>query len=122
MRTFLYTGIFLLLWSACSQKAVVMGVSNDTDIPACLQKTIDSIQNQPVWNPPAEIHEYQYMGKRVFLISADCCDQFSTVVDEECNYICAPYGGFTGKGDGKCTDFNQVAKHVKSVWKDERKK
>jgi hypothetical protein len=64
--------------------------------------------------------EYRYNGKRVFLFSSDCCDQFNQVVDEQCNYICAPSGGITGKGDRKCTDFADKAELVKVVWKDER--
>ncbi|WP_242692006.1 DUF6970 domain-containing protein [Aridibaculum aurantiacum] len=89
-------------------------------IPPCLQQKIDSIKAQPQWNPPATVEEYTYHGKRVFLLSAPCCDFFSTVVDEDCNYICAPSGGFTGKGDGKCPNFAAEAEFVKVVWKDER--
>jgi hypothetical protein len=89
-------------------------------IPSCIQARIDTIKQQPRWNPPAEVAEYRYNGKRVFLFSSDCCDQFNQVVDEQCNYICAPSGGITGKGDRKCTDFADKAELVKVVWKDER--
>lgn len=89
-------------------------------IPICIQQRIDSIKKEPQWNPPATVEEYTYKGERVFLFSADCCDQFSTLVDKNCNTICAPSGGITGKGDGKCNDFNEIAKLVKIVWKDER--
>jgi hypothetical protein len=41
------------------------------------------------------------------------------VSDQDCNYICAPYGGITGKGDGNCADFSD-AKYLRLVWKDER--
>ncbi len=100
-----------------------MGSSMVTNsIPPCIQKKIDSIKQQPVWNPPAEIHEYDYNGKKVYVVSADCCDRFHTAFDENCNYICAPSGGFTGKGDRKCVDFFEKAKHIKLVWKDERSK
>ena len=88
--------------------------------PACIQSKIDSIKKLPVWNPPAEVHEYEYNGRKVYLISADCCDQFNSLVDENCNYICAPSGGFTGKGDRKCIDFHEKATHTRLVWKDER--
>ncbi len=89
-------------------------------IPSCIQARIDSIRQQPKWNPPAEVTEYRYNGKRVYLFSSNCCDQFNEVVDEACNYICAPSGGITGKGDRKCTDFAEKAEMVKVVWKDER--
>jgi hypothetical protein len=92
-----------------------------TGIPACIQQRIDSIKKEPKWNPPAEVNEYTYNGKTVYLFSSPCCDFFNPVYGSDCNYICAPTGGFTGKGDGKCEDFNSTAKHVKLVWKDDRK-
>jgi hypothetical protein len=72
------------------------------------------------FNPRAEVHEYEYLGKKVYFFTADCCDFFETVVDEQCVYVCAPSGGITGKGDGRCVDFKDRAKHVRLVWKDER--
>ena len=93
---------------------------NGSDIPNCIQQKIIQIKAQPKWNPPAEVHEYVYNDKKVYLFSSDCCDQYNTLVDGECNYICAPSGGITGKGDMKCTDFSEKAKHVRLVWKDGR--
>ncbi len=86
----------------------------------CVQKKIDSIKVQPKWNPPAQVDEYLYKGKTVYLFSADCCDQYTTVTDANCNIICAPSGGLTGSGDGNCDDFNTAAKHIRLVWKDKR--
>jgi hypothetical protein len=34
--------------------------------------------------------------------------------------ICAPDGGLTGKGDGKCPDFLSIRKNEALVWKDTR--
>lgn len=45
----------------------------------------------------------------------------SRLFDENCNRICAPDGGKTGKGDGKCPDFFEKRTDEKLVWKDERK-
>lgn len=89
-------------------------------IPICIQQKIDQIKKQPKWNPPAEVHQYDYKGKRVFYFSSNCCDQYNVVYDDNCNYVCAPGGGYTGKGDGKCPDFKENAKEVRLVWKDER--
>ena len=90
------------------------------DIPVCIQQKIAEIKAQPKWNPPAQVEEYTYKGKRVFLFSSNCCDQYNPLYDEACNYICAPTGGMTGKGDRKCEDFNADAKLLRVVWKDER--
>jgi hypothetical protein len=108
----------------CSKKTNVPElVTKETSadiLPSCIQQKIDSIKKQPKWNPPAEVDEYVYNGKTVYLFSADCCDQYYVVYDAQCNYVCAPSGGMTGKGDLKCEDFNTAAKLTRIVWKDER--
>ena len=128
MRTSLFIFIFGLLVFACQRKLSNAANNNESvitsgkEIPTCIQGKIDSIKKLPIWNPPATIEEYEYNGKKVYVISADCCDFFTTAVNDNCNYICAPSGGFTGKGDGLCKDFNANAKFIKIVWKDERTK
>jgi hypothetical protein len=91
-----------------------------SEIPTCIQAKIDQIKAQPKWNPPATVNEYIYQGKHVYLISSDCCDQYNQLVDENCNILCAPSGGITGKGDGKCADFSSASQFVKLTWKDSR--
>jgi len=93
---------------------------NKNVLPVCVQHKIDSIKAEPKWNPPAEVNEYVYNKRHVFLFTSNCCDQFIVLLGGSCNYICAPSGGYTGKGDGKCSDFYEKAKHVKLVWKDDR--
>jgi hypothetical protein len=110
-------GVAILLSTTaknCSKKADA--------IPTCVQQKIDKIKSEPMWNPPAEVREYEYRGKKVYLFSSDCCDQFNTVYDDQCNYICAPSGGLTGRGDKKCEDFAANAKEIRLVWKDPRGK
>lgn len=97
----------------CNDKA-------EKGMPACVQKEIEKIKKESVWNPPAEVNEYIYKGKQVFLFTSDCCDQYIVLLDSACNYICAPSGGMEGTGDGKCDDFYTTAKLVRLVWKDPR--
>lgn len=92
------------------------------EIPVCIQQKIDSIKKLPVWNPPASIELYEYNQQKIYVVSADCCDFFTTAYDQNCSYVCAPSGGFTGKGDGLCKDFNSNAKLIKVIWKDDRTK
>lgn len=114
--------ITVILTSLAQQKCEKTAMTHTTvSIPACVQARIDEIKKQPKWNPPAQVEEYLYNGKTVFLFSADCCDQYSEAVDEKCNHVCAPSGGITGNGDRKCLDFSEKAKLVRVVWKDERK-
>ncbi len=89
-------------------------------IPACVAKKIEEIKSQQKWNPPAEVNEYEFEGRTVYLFSSDCCDQYNMLYDKDCNPICAPSGGITGKGDMKCPEFGEKAKHIRLVWKDDR--
>ena len=114
MKSILFTLVILLTVAARKCK------DEQNSIPSCIQQKIDNIKSQPKWNPPAEVYEYEYNGKKVFYFSSNCCDQYNEVYDADCNYICAPSGGYTGKGDRKCEDFNERAKKVRLVWKDER--
>ncbi|MEO6613104.1 MAG: hypothetical protein ABIT05_07565 [Chitinophagaceae bacterium] len=110
------TSIFLLLlFTACGNGKKSQSGSND-DIPACVQKVISE---NSVSNPPTatQIDEYSYNGKRVFLLTAPCCDRYNILYDENCTRLCAPSGGLAGKGDGKCADFGATAKFVKLLWK-----
>ncbi len=115
----------IILWIMCLPLLAATCKTNKSggalaDIPACIQTRIDSIKNLPKWNPPATVEEYRYKGQRVFLFSSDCCDQYNQVLDSSCAYICAPTGGITGGGDGRCSDFEKEAGFVKLVWKDPR--
>ncbi|MGZ5286909.1 MAG: DUF6970 domain-containing protein [Flavisolibacter sp.] len=115
MKSILFTlTIFLAIAANKCQK------KNLPDIPACIEAKIEAIKKEPKWNPAAEVKEFTYAGMRVFYFSSNCCDQYNTVVDENCNVVCAPSGGMTGKGDGGCNDFLEIAKEVRVVWKDMR--
>ena len=122
MKSFIYSFSFFVAILSCHRKTTPETLAAIPTIPVCIQQKIDSIKQQPVWNPPAEINEYFYKDRTVYLISAPCCDQFSIAVDSNCNYVCAPSGGFTGRGDRKCVDFLEKAKYVQLIWKDERGK
>jgi hypothetical protein len=111
---------FLAFLLALSVSVNQCSKPKEAEIPACIQSKIDSIKSQAKWNPPAQVTQYTYQHKTVYLLSSPCCDQYNILVDKDCNYICAPTGGFSGKGDGRCTDFETNATLVKVVWKDNR--
>ncbi len=131
MRALLLILLFpLLISETCEEKKARKKAASETTvpesgdmnkIPVCIQAKIDSIKKLPRFNPPAEVTEYTYNNKKVFLFSSDCCDFFNLLFDENCQYVCAPTGGFAGQGDFKCTDFLKNSKLVKLVWKDDRK-
>ena len=91
-----------------------------SNTPICILNKIEQIKAQPKWNPAAIVNEYQYQGKQVFLFSSNCCDQYNKLYDINCNYICAPSGGFSGGGDRQCIEFFDNAIFIREVWKDPR--
>ncbi|RZK59368.1 MAG: hypothetical protein EOO91_05460 [Pedobacter sp.] len=82
---------------------------------------IQKLKNENVANPPASVWQYEYNGQTVYFIPQKCCDIPSALYDSNCNLICSPDGGFTGKGDGKCKDFFEKRTKEKLIWKDDRK-
>ncbi len=117
MKLILLFPAICLVIQACSTSG--KSQSSSDPVPACIQQKIDSIKALPRFNPPAQVDEYAWNGRKVYLFSANCCDQYSPLYDSACNYLCAPVGGFTGKGDMRCPDFKN-ATHLRLVWKDDR--
>ena len=89
--------ILLIFVGACSQ-------STQYDNPDWVDQLIVKFQNELAGNPPQSIWRHEYKGQTVYYVPAQCCDQFSTLYDADGNIICAPDGGYTGRGDGLCPD------------------
>ncbi|MDP3353242.1 MAG: hypothetical protein Q8S44_05840 [Flavobacteriaceae bacterium] len=87
---------------------------------SCIREKIEQFKRDPLTNPPRSVYSYQYKGKTVFYITSDCCDQFNTVYDQNCNIICFPDGGISGSGDGSCPNFFKEATNPILIWKDTR--
>jgi len=87
-----------------------------TGLPNCIKNKIDSFKLKEAHEKPQRVIQYLYKGKKVFYVVMPCCDFFNEVYDDTCNYMGAPDGGFTGKGDGKIPDFFTEAKSEKLVW------
>jgi len=90
-----------------------------TEVPSCIEKEIRAIKRKEVRNPPAKVSKWEVDGQTYYYITSDCCDQYNYLYDKDCNVVCAPDGGFTGKGDGKCPDFIEEGIWT-LVWEDER--
>jgi len=104
--------------------AILLGCSHSTEPngnPDWVNALISKYQSEPVGNPPRSIWRYNYNGERVYYVPPQCCDQFSALYDNQGNIICAPDGGFTGAGDGRCPDFFSKRTDEQLIWKDSRK-
>ncbi len=89
-------------------------------IPGWLQQLIVRLENEPVANPPALIHEFRYMGETVYYLPPRCCDVRSVLFSATGEIICHPDGGISGKGDGRCPEFFAQAQYERTVWRDTR--
>ena len=95
-------------------------ISTECENPIWVEKLIIQFQNKPVGNPPQSIWRYEYNRQTVYYVPPQCCDQPSTLYDANGNIICAPDGGFSGRGDGRCPDFFTNRTNEYLVWKDPR--
>ena len=92
--------------------------------PKWVQCLITRLQSEPVRNPPAKIIRYTNARRSYYYVPPAAGDQFSSLYNSAGKQICAPDGGVTGGGDGKCPSF--VRKMLfsrdpgKIVWQDTR--
>ncbi|WP_295528587.1 hypothetical protein [uncultured Pseudacidovorax sp.] len=63
---------------------------------------IRRLEANPSAKPTLPLHRVQYLGRRAYLLTSPCCDQFNYLYSAEGVLLCAPSGGLTGRGDGKC--------------------
>jgi hypothetical protein len=104
----------LLLWIiACG------GDDTSSDVPACVDDVIAGLEADPVRNPPSSVTEYVIDGERYYYIPPYCCDAFSVLLDDQCDTVCNPDGGESGKGSGKCPDLD-AATSTRVIWEDDR--
>jgi hypothetical protein len=106
--------LFPILLIGCIQSNIPEGS------PKWIQNLVTTYRREVVGNPPQSIWQYEYNDQTVYYVPAQCCDQFSTLYDSSGEVICAPDGGFTGRGDGKCPDFFQLQKNEMLIWEDSR--
>lgn len=96
--------------------SAILPEPQEAAIPTCIKNKIDSFKMKEAHEKPQRVIEYTYKGKKVYYVVMPCCDFFNEVYDDKCNFLGAPDGGFTGKGDGKIPDFFTEAKNEKLVW------
>lgn len=111
------SALFIILFSGIGYSQSIT-----PDYPKWVEELIVQYKNEPVGNPPQEIWQCNYKGKTVYYVPPQCCDQFSTLYDEQGKELGAPDGGITGNGDGRFTDFFTERKDEKLIWQDTRQR
>jgi hypothetical protein len=87
---------------------------------AWIETLIAGFEAEPVANPPHRIVRYRYDEKHVYYVPAVCCDQPSTLYDDQGQVVCQPDGGFSGRGDNRCPDFASRRRDETLIWSDPR--
>jgi hypothetical protein len=106
-----------ILVSAC---AVSTGPRLPQDSPGWLRDLVQELATEPVANPPASITAFTYRDQTVYYLPPRCCDVFSVLYDASGVVLCAPDGGLTGRGDGRCPDFASARRDERLIWADSR--
>lgn len=123
--------LIVTIISCCGNKATKSNLRNENSIasvsngvsdsvPQCILAMINQFKKDGMQNPPRKILSYLYKNKTVYYVTPPCCDFFSDLYDNDCNLIGHPDGGFTGRGDGKLTDFTSSKSNEKIIWEDSR--
>ena len=90
-------------------------------MPAWLSKRIQDMPSNPKAQAPRYVAITSYLGKKVYYISATCCDIPSELYDEGGTLMCYPDGGFAG-GDGRCPEFTLPSQPPpKRIWQQKPK-
>ena len=118
MKYFIIFATFFMLSCSSTNKSVKEEIESTMkdSIPECLKNTIKEMSVNPAEGSPVSVTRYDYKGKRVYYLVAPCCDKYNIVYDSACHILGFPDGGFTGRGDGKMTDFKNVATNGTIVW------
>lgn len=93
--------------------------SLDIEDPAWVKDSVSEALKNPVQNPPLSVSKCLYKNKIFYFLPSPCCDQFDYLYDFDGDEFCAPSGGITGYGNGKCSNFFEKA-DCKEIWRDER--
>lgn len=81
-------------------------------LPPLLQKRTESARRLQ----PLQIWQLMYEGKPAFYMVEDCCDRMNTLHDSAGYARCAPSGGLTGRGDGRCPVPLPSTDQMRLVW------
>ena len=89
-------------------------------VPDWLTRLVAQFAHAPAGTRPGAVYRYVYRGQWVYYVPPGCCDTPGAVYDAAGTLLCAPDGGFTGTGDGRCPDFVTARQQGQRIWPDRR--
>ena len=90
------------------------------DAPAGLRSLIARLQTEPAQTPARSILRLEWQGRTLYYVPAPCCDQYNELYDAQGQRLCAPDGGFSGRGDQRCPEIVVDRDRLQPVWTDPR--
>jgi hypothetical protein len=88
---------------------------------AGLRRLISRLQAEPAQTPARSILRFDWQGRTLYYVPAPCCDQYNEIYDAQGQRLCAPDGGFTGRGDQRCPEIVVDRERLQPVWTDPRR-
>jgi hypothetical protein len=109
--------VVLMAALGCKQEDLPEGT------PRCVRREIEKIKADEVRSPPAKVYQMAYGEEAYYYFPPFCCDEMGLILDDRCNLLCKPDGGYTGLGDGTCPSFvidSALFSDMVLIWEDER--
>ena len=92
-----------LMMTSCKKASAPDGIS-------------DAIYNLVQELNPTSVDEYLYNSEKVYHFDTwSGPDDFTELYSKD-GELMAYFGGFTGKGDGRCTDFSEKATFIRTIY------
>ena len=88
----------------------------EIELSKCITKKINKMKKRKD-HVHSAVWRWQADGKIYYYLSGEDggYDRFNLLYDDNCNVVCAPDGGLSGRGDGNCPCFvNGVQKEL--IW------
>ena len=117
--------LYLVGWPLLLLGATACSVTADEvspqDCPGNFSLTlIEQLKQKPKQTPAAEITQYTYQGRTVYLVTGGDPSNPTYLFDNCGNVICAAASGTNNTGDGRCPDFVATATNPILIWRDQR--
>lgn len=108
MQAHLIAAAMALVFAACTTPPTPQAAAAEREKQAteAARKRIAEFEAAGGTDPKgsvSRIMKVSYEGKPAYLFIAPCCDRFNDLHDADGRRLCAPSGGFSGQGDGKCS-------------------
>lgn len=118
MKKSLFLIILLsLILFGCTTKNI-----SGNEEPKWIKNLINENERKDIGLAYENIKKCIYQNQIAYYITSPCCDNYNYLYDKNNQVICAPDGGITGHGDGKCPNFSLDKNSCKLIWQYTRSK